>query len=101
MGAGPYTPTTKGNYFDAKRCTEEFSRKLKAKYKYRDTNNTNESLFYKKSNKPIGCDNEELRHITCSLENLEPENRTQEDNISQLERTALHELKNDQRIIIK
>ena len=33
-----FAPVTKGNYFDAKKCTEEFTRKIKNKFDYHDVN---------------------------------------------------------------
>ena len=92
---------TKGNYVDAKKCTENFTRKLKIKYKYHDTEFNDNSLCRKKSTKPIRIEDEEMKQILHKIENIEPAGISTEDNLDSAERNALQELQNMENIVIK
>ena len=96
-----FTPTTRGNYVDAKKCTENFTRKLKIKYSYHDTEYNDNSLCRNKSTKPIRIENEEMKQILHKIENIEPASTTTEDNLDSAERAALQELRNMDNIVIK
>ena len=74
---------------------------MKAQIKYWNAKNTDELLFCYKSLKPIKCDNEELNCIVKTIKGLYLKEKQHKNNISKMERKALEELKNDQRIIIK
>ena len=96
-----FTPVTKGNYVDAKKCTENFTRKLKIKYKYHDTEFNDNSLCRKKSTKPIRIEDEEMKQILHKIENIEPAGTSTDDNLDNAERIALQELQNMENIVIK
>ena len=93
---------TKGKYIDAKKCTEDFTRRLKIKYKYHDTEFEDNSLCRNKSKKPIRIDDVEMKKILQKISNIEPAgNSSVEDNLNSAERNALRELQNQQNIVIK
>ena len=96
-----FTPVTKGDYFDAKKCTEEFTRKLKLKHLYRDSNYNDDSLCRLKSKNQVTVKDEEMKRIVREIENTEPVKCETENNLSTEERAALKELQQDERIIIK
>ena len=96
-----FTPTTPGNYFDIKNDLEQFTRKLKIREVFWNSQDSDKSLVRQKSNKPINSKNEELKTIVRKIELLEPCETTVEDNLSTEERNALLELKNNTNIIIK
>ena len=50
---------------------------------------------------PVNCKDDELNQIIRTIENLEPDKTSREDNLTKEERKALQELRNDDRIIIK
>ena len=97
-----FTPVTKGKYIDAKKCTENFTRRLKVKYKYHDTEFEDTSLCRNKSKKPIRIHDEEMKKILQKITNIEPAgNASIEDNLESDERNALRELQNEHNITIK
>ena len=96
-----FTPITEGNYFDAKRCTEEFTEKLKKKFVYHNSDYTDNSLVRKTSTRQTNCTDEEMKQIIRTIDILEPDKSSNKDNLTPEEREALQDLRNDQRIIIK
>ena len=96
-----FTPNTKTNYFEAKYCNEEFTRRVKILNRYGNIPNTDESLCRNKSTKPIPCEEKELSNILRTIEGIEPSNQHLPDNLTAYERKALNELKTNDNIVIK
>ena len=96
-----FAPVSKGNYIDAKKSTEEFTRKLKIKFNFHDKSFEDKSLRRNKSTEPIRVENEEMKRISNIIDNIEPQRSTASDNLSQEERRALRELQDNENIVIK
>ena len=96
-----FTPTQKGNYFDAKKFTEDFTRRIKIKHNFHNSSYNDDSYVRKKSNRPITCKDDELNQILRIIEKLEPDKSAIADNLSKEERTALFDLRDNNEIIIK
>ena len=96
-----FTPVTKGNYVDAKKCTEDFVRKLKIRYAFHDEEYEDDSLCRNKSTKPIRIHDEEMKQILKNIESIEPTELHTSDNPTSQEREALRDLMNEDRIVIK
>ena len=97
-----FTPVTRGNYIDAKKCTEDFTRRLKIRYKYHDTEFNDTSLCRNKSRRPIRIEDEEMKKIIQKINDIEPAgNSSIEDNLSRDERDALRELQIESNIVIR
>ena len=92
---------TAGNPMHLKMDLERFTRKLKIRELFWETDFEDESLLRNRSNKELTCTNSELNKIIRQIEDLEPERTHYDDNISQQERKALDNLKQDQNIVIK
>ena len=98
---GPkFTPTTFGNPLQNKVDLKEFSRKLIIKELYHD-NEMDESLVRNRSNKSFYTTNELINHTVNNIENLNPDTKIPQSNITKEERKALTEMKNNENIIIK
>lgn len=99
---GPkFTPTTNGNFLSAKSDLKQFTRKLAIRERFWDSEYNDESLVRNKSRKIITPRNQELTNILTEIENLEPNLVNTTHNLSQPERNALKELKNNQDIVFK
>ena len=96
-----FTPTTKGNYFDAKKYTEDFTRRIKLKHNFQDSSYIDNSYVKKKSNTPIATKDDDLNQIIRIIEKIEPEKSSRKDNLTKEEITALHDLRNNPNIVIK
>ena len=96
-----FTPVTKGNYVDAKKCTDDFIRKLKIKYAFHDEEYEDDSLCRNKSTKQIRIHDDELNQILKKIESVEPTPKQTSDNLSEIERKALRELMDDNNLVIK
>ena len=81
-----FTPIAKGNYFDAKRCTEEFTEKLKKKFIYHNSDYTDNSLVRKKSTRQTNCKDEEMKQTIRTIDTLEPDKSSNKDNLTPDER---------------
>ena len=77
-----FTPITKGNYFTIKNDIEQFTRKLKVGEIFWNKENKDKSLLRSSTPKPITSKNEELNNLIRTIESLEPDNVTQEDNFN-------------------
>ena len=71
----------------------DFTRRLKIKEVFNDSSYTDISLVKEKSIKPVSTQSIELNQITALIENLEPVNVKNQDNLTQDERTGLQDLK--------
>ena len=96
-----FTPVTKGRYIDAKKSTEEFTRKLKIKFNFHDKEYEDKSLRRSKSTNPVNVKDEEMKQIVRKIQNMEPEKMETEDNLSQAERRALRDIQENDNIVIK
>ena len=92
---------TAGNPMHLKMDLERFTRKLKIRELFWETDFEDESLLRNRSNKELTCTNSELSRIIHQIEDLEPGRTHYDDNISQQERKALDNLKQDPNIVIK
>ena len=92
---------TNGNYFDAKKCTQEFTRKLKLKYKYRDKVFDDNSLCRQKSKHNVNVEDEEMKRIIREIEKTDSAKHKTKQNLTNAERAALLELKENEDIVIK
>ena len=92
---------TAGNPMHLKMDLERFTRKLKIRELFWETDFEDESLLRNRSNKELTCTNSELNKIIRQIEDLEPERTHYDDNISQQERKALDNLKQNPNIVDK
>ena len=91
---GPkFCPSTHGNFIDIKADSRDFSRKLKLREKFWDTEFENESLVKHPSSYNPKCENPELSKILSTIERIDPLQQRSEDNLTKTERVALSELK--------
>ena len=96
-----FTPVSKGTYVDAKKSTEDFTRKLKIKFNFHDQDFEDKSLRRSKSTNPINVRDEEMKQIIKKIQDVEPEKIATEDNLTQEERKALKEIQENADIVIK
>ena len=68
---------------------------------FHDSNWVDESLVKAPSNVEISTENKWIKNICNKLESLEPEHINTSDNVTNAERKALEEFKNNPDIIIK
>ena len=94
-------PTTKGNYLHAKSDAKDFTRKLKLKEKYYDSNFVDNSLVKAPSNTQVTTDNLELQDIIEKIEFSPPTVKEANDNLTTEERRSLQKLKSNNEITIK
>ena len=92
---------TRGKYIDAKKSTDEFTRKLKIKFAFHNTDFEDTSLCRNKSDKSINVKDGEMIEIIRKIQNIEPEGAKTEDNLTHEERNALKELQNENNVVIK
>ena len=92
---------TKGTYIDAKKSTEEFTRKLKIKFNYHDKVFEDKSLRRSKSNNPVAVKDEEMKEIIKRIQNIEPDKIETNDNLTQEERKALKDIQDNNNIVVK
>ena len=92
---------TKGTYIDAKKSTEEFTRKLKIKFNFHDKEFEDKSLRRNKSRNEINVRDEEMKQIIKKIQSVEPERTDTEDNLTQEERRALKDIQENEDIVIK
>ena len=74
---------------------------LKLEKYFGDKENKDKSLLRSSTSKPITSKNEELNNLIRTIESLEPDNVTQEDNLTTDERIALSELMKNKDLVIK
>ena len=92
---GPkYCPSTKGNYIQIKADTKEFTRKLKLREKFWDSEYDDDSLVKHPSDYNPGASDNEFRKIITTIEHMDPTQvRNFSDNLTRHERVALSELR--------
>ena len=96
-----FCPTTKGNVFDIKSDTKEFTRKLKLREIFWGMEYNDESLVKSKSNLNVNTAIQELSNIANILEQIEATISSINDNLTKQERKALKELQEDQDLVIR
>ena len=96
-----FCPTTKGNVFDIKSDTKEFTRKLKLRERFWGIEYNDESLVKSKSNINVNTAIQELSNISNILEQIKPTISNVNDNLTKQERKALKELQEDQDLVIR
>ena len=96
-----FTPVTRGTYIDAKKSTEEFTRKLKIKFNFHDQEFEDKSLRRNKSRNPINVRDEEMKQIIKTIQEVEPEKIETKDNLTLEERKALEDIEGNEDIVIK
>ena len=96
-----FTAVTKGMYIDAKKSTEEFTRKLKIKFNFHDKEYEDKSLRRNKSRNQITVKDEEMQQIIKKIQDVEPERIDTEDNLPQEERRALKDIQENEAIVTK
>ena len=90
---GPkFCPTTKGNFFDFKNDTKNFTKRLITHERYFDSTFKDESIVRKPSKKYITTHNAELTNIINTVNKLCPTEIKMKKNISQGEEKALEEI---------
>ena len=83
---GPkFCPTTKGNVFDVKFDTKEFTRKVKLRERFWGIENDDESLVKSKSNINVNTAIPELSNISNILKQIEPTIHYVNDNLTKQE----------------
>ena len=92
---GPkYCPSTKGNYIQIKADTKEFTRKLKLREKFWESEYDDDSLVKHPSDYNPGASDNEFRKIITTIEHMDPTQvRNFSDNLTRHERVALSELR--------
>ena len=99
---GPkFCPTTKGNVFDIKSDTKEFTRKLNLRERFWGIKYDDESLVKSNSNLNVNTAILELSNISNILEQIEPSINDVNDNLTKQELRALKELQEDQDLVIR
>ena len=99
---GPkFCPTTKGNVFDIKYDTKEFTRKLKLRERFLGIEYNDESLVKSKSKINVNTAIPELSNISNILEQIEPNISNVNDNLTKQVRKALKELEEDQDLVTR
>ena len=96
-----FCPSTKGTYLDAKAELAVFTRKLKIREKYFNSNFTNDALVKDKNTNPVICKNNELNRICRQIEDIAPTKIDSEPNLSPEESQALKTLRSYDDIVIK
>ena len=96
-----FCPTTKGNAFDIKSDTKEFTRKLKLRERVWWIEYDDESLVKSKSNINVDTAITELSNISNKLDQIEPTINDVNDNLAKQELNALKELQEDQDLVIR
>ena len=99
---GPkFCPTTKGNVFDIKFDSKEFTRKLKLRERFLGIEYNDESLVKSKSKINVNTAIPELSNISNILEQIEPNISNVNDNLTKQVRKALKELEEDQDLVTR
>ena len=99
---GPtFCPTTSGTFLESKSEIADFTRKLKLRAKYWETNFTNDCIVKEKNTKHVWCKNSELNNIVENIENMSPMPTKLDSNISKNESEAFKQLKSHTDIVIK
>ena len=99
---GPtFCPTTSGTFLESKSEIADFTRKLKLREKYWETNFTNDCIVKEKNTKHVWCKNSELNNIVENIENMSPMPTKLDSNISKNESEAFKQLKSHTDIVIK
>ena len=99
---GPkFCPTTKGNVFDIKFDSKEFTRKLKLRERFLGIEYNDESLVKSKSKINDNTAIPELSNISNILEQIEPNISNVNDNLTKQVRKALKELEEDQDLVTR
>ena len=95
-----FCPTPKGNNLNLKSNLREFTRKLKCREKVWGIKFEDNNLLKSKTYNPTNP-SQELSNIVNSIENTEPTELVNENNLSKEERNALAELTNNPNIVIQ
>ena len=99
---GPtFCPSTSGSYLDSKAEIAEFTRKLKIREKYFDSNFKSDIIVKEKNKHAVTSNNNELNTIVEHIENITPAKIKLEKNVTNGETKALKTLKLHKDIIIK
>ena len=99
---GPtFCPTTRTTFLDSKADIPEFTRKLKLREVFWESDYTNDSLVKGKSIKAIATKDNDLKKIIKEMENIDPTPTKRDENLTKEQREALKNLKSYSDIVIK
>ena len=99
---GPsFCPTTDGSYFQMKADISNFTRKLKLREKFWDSQQKDTSIVKNKSKLDIHCTDTDLFQIIDNINSITPLATKKEHNLPAEELKALKELKGIKRIKVE